>query len=96
MAAEEVAAHLTVVAVIAAVDSIPVVETVAGLIIVMEVSNVFSYCPMDARCVIIDTQRGCALDKGFSAPSIEYVFVGLKMSLQGKNRHPHCLSPIVR
>ena len=62
----------------------------------MEVSNVFSYCPIHVRCVIIDTQRGCALDKGFSAPSIEYVFVGLKMSLQGKNRHPHCLSPIVR
>jgi hypothetical protein len=59
-------------------------------------SSFYAYCPMNTRCVIIVTQRGCALDKGFSAPSMEYLFVGLKKSLQGKNRYPHCLSPIVR
>ncbi len=59
-------------------------------------SSFYAYCPVNTRCVIIVTQRGCALDKGFSAPSMEYLFVGLKKSLQGKNRYPHCLSPIVR
>ena len=36
-----------------------------------------AYCPINTRYAIIVTLRGCALDKGFSAPLMEYLFVGL-------------------
>src|SRR6266480_2944452 len=39
---------------------------------------------MNTRCVIIVTQRGCTLDKGFSAPSMKYLFVGLKKSFRAR------------
>jgi hypothetical protein len=48
------------------------------------VCNYAIYCSMNTRCVIIVAQQGCALDKGFSAPSMEYLFVGLKKSLPRK------------
>jgi hypothetical protein len=37
-----------------------------------------AYCSNNTRYAIIVTLRGCALDKGFSAPLKEYLFVGLK------------------
>lgn len=42
------------------------------------VSDYAAYCPMNTRCVIIVAQRGCALDKGFSAPSMEFMFVEIE------------------